>query len=676
MAISTSSISSPGIGSGLDVASIVSKLMQVEQQPLDDLNTRESAIQAKVSAMGTIKSALSTFQTSLQALSDTSKFMTARVTSADTSILSATGSASATNGSYSLEVTKLAKAQKLVAAGQADTAAPLSTGTITIDFGTIDASGGSFDATTGKYTNSTFTSSGSGAKTIVIDSSNNTLAGVRDAINKADVGVIATIVNDGSASPYRLVLTNNSTGKAGSMKISVSDPGSLQDLLAHDPASDAGQALSETSAAQNAELKIDGIPATKSSNAISDLIPGVTLNLLKTNSGAPTTVTVDRDTTNVTTMVNSFVTSYNALTKKISDLTAYDATTKKAGVLNGDSAVRSIQSQITSMLTAPLNDYTNGYTMLSEIGVTKQRDGTLAVDATKLQAAMTSKLSSVMSVFAAVGISSDSQVSYLDSTDKTKAGAFPVKVTTLPAQGSLAADGAPGSLAIDGTNDTIALQLNGTSASITLASGTYGSLAELAAEVQSKINGNSTFTSAGQSVTVDTSGGLLKLVSTRWGASSAIRLTGGTGASNLFGAAPVTADGADAAGTINGAAATGAGQYLTGATGDDSEGLRIKVSGGATGARGTVSFTKGYAYQLNSLITSFLADDGTLTSRTDGLNTQIKNLENDKTRLQDRLTVIEQRYRDQFTALDNLMSSMTKTSSFLTQQIAALSKNS
>jgi flagellar hook-associated protein 2 len=671
-------ISSPGIGSGLDVNSIVTQLMTVEQQPLATLVKKESSYQAKVSALGTVKSALSTFQASLQSLSDTSKFAASRVTAADSTLLTATGSTSAVNGTYSLEVTKLATAQKLVATGQSSLTSSFSTGTISFDFGTIDFdpnNGGSFSSSTGKYTGATFTGNGSATKTVVIDSGNNTLAGIRDAINKADVGVTATIVNDGSSTPYRLVLTDKSTGKASSMKISVDTPGTLQDLLGHDPASNSGQALKETATAQNAEMIIDGIPASKSSNTISDLVPGVTLNLLKTNAGSPTTVTVDRDATGITAMVSQFVTSYNALSNKMKDLTAYDATTKKAGVLNGDSTVRTIQTQLSEILNAPITSGSNAYTRLAEIGVTKQRDGTLSVDTAKLQTAITTNLSSVTGIFAAVGTPDDSQVTFAGSTGKTAAGSYAVDITTMPSQGSLTGVAAtPSSLTIDGDNNTLDIQLDSSTASITLNSGTYNSVADLAAEVQSKIN--AAFTAKGATVSFDTSGGVIKLVSSRYGAASNIKVTGGTGAVNLFGALPVAAAGTDVAGTINGVAAVGVGQTLTGAASDPSEGLKLRIIGGTTGARGTVEYATGYAFKLNQLTTSLLSEDGAVTNRADGLNTALKNLASQKSRLTDRLTIIEKRYRDQFTALDNLMSSMTKTSSFLTQQLSLLSKNS
>ena len=665
------SLASPGIGSNLDVNGIIDKLMSVEQQPLDQLKQQESTIQTKVSALGTLKSSLSSFQTSVQALSSSSAFQKATVTADDTTIATGSGGTGAVAGSYSLEVTKLAQAQKLIATGQTSTANTFSTGTISFDFGTI--SGGAFDSTTGKYTGASFTSSGSGTKTVTVDSSNNTLAGIRDAINSAKIGVTATIVNDGSNSPYRLVLTDNTSGKESSMKITVSDPGSLQDLLQHDPSDDNGQSLQETVTAQNADFKLDGISFSKASNTVTDAIAGVTLNLKKTNSGSPTTLNVNYDTDSVKSAINNFVKSYNDLRGKISSLTAYDATNKKASPLTGDATVRNLQFQLDSMLAAPITSSTNLFTQLSQIGVSKQKDGTLQVNSSKLDDAVNNNFSSIASLFAASAKPSDSLVSYVSSGTATAAGNYAVTVTSLATQGQLVGQGGtPASLTIDGSNNTLNVTVNGTAATITLDAGTYASLDDLATQVQSKINGANEFSSVGSSVTVSANGGTLAITSNTYGSASSVNITGGNGMTNLVGAGAMTTAGIDVQGTINGVAATGSGQNLTGATGDASEGLKIKISGGALGARGTVDFSKGYAKQIDNFISNLLDDDGALTTHTDELNASVKRLQDQEQNLNDRLSLVEQRYRTQFTALDTLMGSMSTTSSYLAQQLSKL----
>ncbi|RJG01153.1 flagellar filament capping protein FliD [Noviherbaspirillum sedimenti] len=669
-------ISSPGIGSNLDINGIVSQLMSIEQQPLVSLSQKEATHQAKLSAIGNLKSALSSFQSAVKALSEISKFQAVKVSAADATIASASGSSAAAPGTYSLEVTKLAQAQKLASAGQASAATAIGQGTITFDFGTIDIGAGSFNSTTGKYTGASFTSNGSGTKTITIDSSNSSLAGIRDAINKGNIGVTASIVNDGGASPYRLVLTETTTGKTSSMKISVAGDAALGTLLNHDPsAAPAGQGFSETVTAQNAEFKVDGIAVSKTTNTVTDVIEGVTLTLAKTNIGSPTNITVTRDTATVTASVNQFVQAFNQINQTLTDLSSYNATTRQGAILNGDATVRTIQTQLRSILTTAVGGDAGAYTLLSQVGVSVQKNGTLALDSTKLQKAVDSNFSDIAGLFAAVGKTSDSLVTYTGSATKTTVGAYALNITRLATQGKTTGQaGDPADLLIDASNDTLQVQVDGVAATITLTQKTYADAAALAAEVQSKINGASALSSAGASVKVTELAGVLTITSNKYGSASNASITGGNGQASMMGATPSASAGEDVAGTLNGVAATGSGQALTGATGSAAEGLKLMITGGSTGARGTVNFSKGYAYQFDKLVDSMLESTGPINSRTDGINASLKSLAQQKQRVSDRLVNIEKRYRAQFTALDMAMASMTKTSSFLQQQLDNLPK--
>lgn len=665
-------LAASGIGSNLDINGIISALMEIERRPLLLLDNKEADFQAKLSAYGTLKGAVSSFQTAVNDLNNISKFQSLTATPSDKTIFTATAASTAVAGTYSIEVTKLAQAQKLAAVGQANTTDVIGNGTLTFDFGTI--SGGTFDPLpppgTGKYTGAAYTSNGSGTKTVTIDSTNNSLTGIRDAINAAKIGVTATIVNDGGASPYRLSLTSDAIGQKNSMKITVSGDAALSTLLAHDPAGT--QNLSETVTAQDANLKVDGISITKTSNTVTDVIQGMTLNLLKTNSGTPATLTVSKDTSAVTTSVNAFVSAYNSVNKAVGDLTAFDSTTKVAGLLQGDSSAISIQNRIRRTLTASVTALTGAFTTLSDIGVAFQTDGTLALDSTKLQAAIDTNFNDIAGLFAAVGKPSDSLVTFTSATDKTQPGSYAVSVTTFATQGKTAGSAAAGLTITSGTNDTLNITVDGASATVTLAAGTY-TIADLATEVQSKINGASVFSTAGISVTVTESAGVLTITSKGYGAASKVSVTGGNGKTNLLGT-PTDTAGIDTVGTINGAAATGFGQFLTGAAGNVAEGLKIQITGGATGSRGTVSYSQGYAFQLDKLADDLLGTSGPITSRTDGINRRIKDLDKQRETLNLRLADSEARFRKQFTALDVLLSSMQSTSNFLTQQLDMLNK--
>lgn len=660
-------LSSAGIGSNLDVEGIVSKLMSVERAPLTKLAKQEASYQAKLSGFGTLKGAFSAFQSAMKGLADISKFQGVNVSTGDSSVATATGSASAVPGTYSLKVTQLAQAQKLVADGVASDSAAIGRGVISFDFGTI--AGGTY--TNGVYAGATFTSAGTGVKTVTIDDSNNSLAGLRDAINKTDIGVSATIVNDGGATPFRLALTSKTTGEAVSMKISVADSNgdtSLSALLNHDPAGT--QNLVQTSTAQNAVFSLDGITVSKKSNTVSDVIDGVTLNLLKENPVTATTITVARDTASVTTAVNAFVKAYNDITQNLKDAAAYNPATKEAAILNGEASVRSLQGQVRSILTAPLAGGASAFTRLSEIGVTIQKDGLLAADSTKLSAAIASNFSDFAGLFASVGKSTDSQVSYKGFSTATKPGAYAVNITQVATKGTAAGSAAAG-LVIDATNNTLDVLLNGVTATITLEQKTYASAAALASELQSKINGASAFSSVGSSVAVTESGGTLSMTSNKYGSASTVDITGGNGEANLNFAAATVVTGLDVAGTINALGASGSGQVLTSSSGDSS-GLALTIAGGI-GARGTVNYSQGYAFQFDQLTTSVLGTDGPLAARTDGIAASIKTLEKNQEALTTRMAVIEKRLRAQFTALDLVISKMNTTSTFLTQQLAQIS---
>ena len=310
-------LSSPGIGSGLDVNSIVSGLMQVEQLPLTSLNQKEASYQAELSAYGTVNSALSALQSSLSTLNSPSAFQVLSATTSDNTVLNASASSNAARGSYSVQVNQLAQSQTLVAAGQANTTQSIGTGvptTITFQFGTI--AGGAL--ANGTYSGATFSQDGTVASgTVTIDSSNNSLPGIRDAINAANLGVTASIVNDGGTSPYRLVLQSSSTGAARSMNISVSGDSTLASLLNYDATG--AQNLNQVVSGQNATLSVNGINLTSASNSVANAIQGVTFNLTKAGSS---NVTVSQDTSGIQTGVQAFVKAYNDLTATISPPTA------------------------------------------------------------------------------------------------------------------------------------------------------------------------------------------------------------------------------------------------------------------------------------------------------------------------------------------------------------------
>lgn len=659
-ATSSAGITTPTI----DVAGIVSSLIQAEQQPLTGLNKQIASFNTKISAIGTIQSALSSFQTTAQGLNSLT-FNAFSATSSNSAVLTASASSIAKPANYSLTVSQLAQAQNLTATGQASATTAIGSGTsttLTFDLGTI--AGGTLS--NGTYSGASFTSNGSSTKSVTIDSSNNTLSGIRDAINAANIGVTASIINDGSASPYRLVLTSNTTGLANSMKISVAGDLSLGTLLAQDPAGT--QNLSQTTAAQNANFTVNGIAISKASNAVGDVTPGVTLNLTDT-SASPVTVNVSPNTSSVSQAINGFVTAYNGVIQAIQSQTAYDPKTKVAGTLQGDVTLSIIQSQMAAMLTKTMGSSSTGFSNLTQIGLGFQKDGTLALDATKLNNALSSNYQSVANLFIAAGTSTDSLVSYTSANSFTKAGSYGVNITQAATQGTAAGNISAGLTITTGTNDTLNLVVDGISTSVVLPGGTY-SAATLATQLQTLINSSTPVSSAGKSVTVSQNAGILTLTSSTYGSTSIVTINSGNGLSYLFGT-PVQTGGLDVAGTINGQSALGNGQLLTSTLGD-SQGLSVSILGSTVGSRGTVSYTQGLSSLFNSQITTMLGTNGGLASETTQFNTNISDVQKQIADLNAKIALDQTNLTNQYAQLDAMLGSMNSLSSYLTQQLARL----
>lgn len=659
-------LSSPGIGSGLDINGLVTRLMEAEKQPLTRLDRKEAAYQAKLTAYGTLKGALSSFQTAVSGLASPHAFGAVKGTVADSAVASITTTSAAKPASYQLEVTNLAQAQKLTSSELqriADPTAAIGTGTLTINFGTRD--GVTFSPNADKT-----------SKTIAIGDANNSLNGIRDAINAAGAGVTANIINDGQG--YRLVIASNDTGADNSLRITVdendasdTDMNGLSQFV-YDPTPTGAMNMGETIEAKSAAFELDGIAMTSSSNTVSDAIQGVTLTLLKASAAATTTaVSVARDPSGVKTAVNVFVKSYNDLVKTMKELGGYDAETKKGGVLLGDAGLRGIQEQVRRLVGQHQSGVASTeLASLSDIGVAFQRDGTLAVNTTKLDKVLADPTKNVGLLFATMGAANDSLISYASSTSVTKAGVYGIVLTQVPRQGSATGSADVSNVTIGDTNKSLGVVVDGLAINITLDAGDY-TANTLAAALQSKINGDTTLMAQSKSVTVSQSANHLEIKSNLYGASSSVAIAVAGGYTDLFGSV-ATVTGQDAAGSIGGVPATGEGQKLTGE--GDAKGLQLLIEGGSIGARGSVTFSRGLAFQLNQSIQAMLDSRGSLTSHTDGLTRSIKDLGLQRKVMTDRFLDTEKRYRAQFNALDKMVAQMQQTSSYLQQQLSALAK--
>jgi len=373
--MATPSIAAPATNS-LDVPSLVSQLMSVERRPIDKLNTKISNYQTRISSYGTLSGLVSGFQTALQGLNKSLLGMSA--TPSDASFFSASAASTAAAGTYSLEVTHLAQSQNLVAAGQvSDTSAIASVAsTATFTIGTTN--------------------------TDVQIAAGATLQDIRTAINSANLGVTATIVNDGSGTPYRLALTSNATGASnGISHITIQAGGDpdINNLLAYNPTPGNPPTLptmTQTIAAQDSAFTVNGIAITSASNTITEAIQGVTLTLNKLTI-TPVTLTVVHDTNAASSAASGFVDAYNALASQLKSRSAYGNATTPGGSLAGDGTLRLMQDQLRGIF----NTVASGGTLasLSQVGISTQADGTLKLDSSKFNNALTNNFADVTNLF-------------------------------------------------------------------------------------------------------------------------------------------------------------------------------------------------------------------------------------------------------------------------------------
>ncbi len=367
-------LQSPGLASGLDVNSIVQQLVAAERAPGASRIAREkAAVATEVSALGTLKGALSSFKTTLDPIKTLDSFAARSATSSDDDIFTATAKSGAAVGTYPIEVSSLATAQQLSSTVfAAGSTAIVGTGTLQISLGSSTINVG-------------------------IDSTNQTLAGIRDAINKApqNPGVRATIVTESGGA--HLLLTSTKTGLANKIKVVVSSDNGLQQLSYNAPSDTAN--YTPLKPAADASIKVAGYTRTSASNTITDAIDGITLNLKEADLGVEYTLTVAENVTAATTRVQNFVSQFNAAFNQLKELGKFDASSGKGGPLLGDSLLRNIATEFRNGAANPVTSASGTYKSLAEIGITTTKEGTLEVNDSKLSAALTSNFDSVAALF-------------------------------------------------------------------------------------------------------------------------------------------------------------------------------------------------------------------------------------------------------------------------------------
>ncbi len=349
-------LTSMGVGSGLDVSTLVDKLVAAKKAPQQDQITNASnTANTQLSALGQVSAALSALQSAMAPLTDGSAFTARAVSSSDPKVFSASSSGSPVSGSYNVVVDHLASSLKASSGAFADSNAKVGTGTLTL-------------AVAGQ------------SMSLNLDDTNNSLAQVRDAINNAsdNPGVSATIVNGSDGA--HLVLSATRTGAANGFSISSSGGDGALAALNYDPNASSGNGLSVITAAQDAAYTIDGLAGTSAVNTISSAIDGLTLNLVAAGSS---TLAVTNDPSKATSALSNLVSTYNSFVGIYQNLTKYDATSSTAGAMIGDATLNSINSTLSRIVGGTANGVS-----LSSIGISLQVDGTLKLDSNKLTSAL------------------------------------------------------------------------------------------------------------------------------------------------------------------------------------------------------------------------------------------------------------------------------------------------
>jgi flagellar hook-associated protein 2 len=647
----TASIS--GIISGLDTASILDKLKTAASAPITRLQNQQTQIKNKLTAWQNVNTRLLAFKEQTSALALNTAFSGKTVTSSNEAILTATASASAGAGDYSFTVESLAKTHKITSQGYALDSALVGAGTVDITIG---------DGAT--------VSIGTGADT--------TLADLRDKINHADAGVSAFIVNTGAGTtPYQLVVTSKTSGTKGAITLATNLGGG------------AAPTFTDVQAAADATIGLgNGLTVTRSSNTVSDIFPGLTLNLLSAKPGETVTVGVNYDSSGVKQKIQDFVSKYNDLVDYLQTQWSYDSDTEATGTLFGEYTLFEIQSRLSSQLTSGVAGIpSSDYSALSQAGIRMGTDGKLVLTESDLEQALSDNPDGVMRLFSRYATPDNAAVSFVSGTSDTQASGaagYAVSVTRLATQARVTAGVAQsGALAQDET-----LTIN--NVAIRLTAGMTQD--QVLAEINSK-NAQTKVSATATDVNGSGSGQYLTLTSINYGSTVHIKaisgLSNGSGANSGLGSTQVTeansggeagtgtgAAGIDIAGQINGEDAQGSGQILKAITGN-AKGLWLNIKATVTGDYGKVVYTQGVAAELDQQL-SFLTngDNGSISLEEKSAQSKIDDLADSITRMQDTVQREQDRMEAEFNAMESALSTLKTQGDYLSNQLTALSKSS
>ena len=632
-----------GLVSGISSSTIISALIAAERSSTKVVENRKTLQKAQLDAVRSFNAKLLSAQLDLSSLKQTSTFKARLATSSNTDAVTiGKAGSSAVPGTYIIDVVAVATSAQKSTAGMASADAALSPGSVSLQLGS------------GLATQLNFSSGGS-------------LNDIAAAINGAAIGINASVINDGSNSPYRLVLKGEKTGLVNTLTVAGTD--GLQTLFT---------TMTPLSTPADAKVKIgtdtNFIEVTQASNTFSNIVPGVDFDAVKVANDI--NITVKADTTAAKDGIKKFVETLNTAVTYLKDNTSFDGVTGKGGALIGQASLVSGLGRLMRTLTGSVAGLPTSLNSLSSIGIRlDQTKGTLSIDNTTLDQKLSINPEGVTRLFNNTGTSSNPSVQFAYLNEKTKTeNPFTVNVTQPPLQAILASTDLGSSININNSNNSLVLSINDHPITVTLTNKANYTRDELAQHVNSAIN--AAITSPGDALSVTRSGDRLNIRSNLYGQTQKIFALGQSTALSALGLTAQNVFGANAAGTINGVAATGNGKVLVGAPGSAAEGLSLSVTSAVAVSGISVTVNKG----LGQLITERFSS---LTNNTSGAIAAVdKTLSNNITGADKQIVKADmlleqrrQRYTKQFLAMEKLIQGFKSQGDAMTGFVNALTRN-
>ncbi|MGH1472240.1 MAG: flagellar filament capping protein FliD [Cellvibrionaceae bacterium] len=650
-----------GGGSGIDTLSLVDQLVELQAAPeTNRLDTKEELLDAKISDFGLLRSSLGKLETAIGALSDADTFDAKSLSIPDTSLIALTKlDSKAVSGSYQIKIEDVAQAQSLSSGVFASEDAAVGTGSLTIRFGDWNGALDTFSVNADK----------TGA-TIEIDETNNSLQGLRDALNSADIGIQASIISDGGN--FRLMVTGPS-GASNELEIVATEGASAG--LANLNFNEASQSLTQELEGKDAQIRLNGLLVSRSSNTITDLVEGLEFDIFNSSPTEVINLSISHDKEIAETAIRDFVDAYNLFLEEVEVLTGFDPELGDFGSLKNDSMADNLIDNVRRFMGAEVPGIGEGFTVLANLGIRTQLDGSLEINEdpsesnTNFRAAMDTNFDLVKNLFTPQFDSNDLKIEVTGFGKKTQPGSYDVVITQEATQGILSGAAFGVGLPIDttGKDYSFDISVDGQSVSITLpASKSYASGAELAEEIQSLINIDATLQENRSSVSVSFNSGTggLDFTSDSFGSTSQVNISaigadaGELGLSVLDGTA-----GTNVEGTIDGEESFGFGNVLLPNIGSPAEGLKMIIKPGATS--GTITFSQGFSGGMTQLVDSFLAGNGLISEREKNINESLDDIEDDRDSLERRTEAFRARMESQFLAMELIVRSLNNTGTFL-----------